>query len=70
MKNKELLIKTINTMFWSWGSEPQNEVLWAGNELLEWIEVEFNVKLNIRFERDDNTNEINFDDVIDIIRNI
>jgi len=54
-------------MFWSWGSEPKDEVLWAANELLEWIEKEFNVELNIRFERNEKTYEINFQEVISVM---
>jgi len=70
MKDKELLIKALHTMFWSWGGDPQNEVFWAANELLVWIEKEFNVELNIKFERDDDTGETNFGDVIDIINSL
>jgi len=67
MKNKKGLIDMFNTLFWSWGSDPQNEVYWAGNELLEWIESEFGKKLNIRFEENCDTGENNFEEVMKAI---
>ena len=70
MKNKKKLIEMFNTMFWSWGGDPQDEVFWAANELLEWIENEFDVKLNIRFERDNDTYDTNFEEVMDAINSL
>ncbi len=49
MNNKELLIKALNTLFWSFGSDAPPEVIWGVNELLEWIEHEFNVKFENQF---------------------
>jgi hypothetical protein len=39
------------------------------NELLDWYEKEFNISLGIRFERDEQTFDTNYDDVIESIRN-
>ena len=64
MKEKELFIKALNTLFFSWGSDTPAEVFWGCNELLEWYEKEHKVKLNIRF---DETNP-NFDEVEEAIR--
>jgi len=70
MKQKELLIKSLSTLFYSWGSDTPDEVYWAANELLDWFEKEFNVTLEIRFERDEKTYEDNFDKVIEKIFNL
>ena len=65
--NKELLIKSLGTLFYSWGGDTPPEVIWGGNEILDWIEIEFNVKFIIRFsEEEDN---YNYDEVIEEIRN-
>lgn len=70
MINKELFIKGLSTLFYSWGSEAPAEVFWGANELLDWYEAEYNVKLNIRFDEEGIYNGTdNFDDVIDAIRN-
>jgi hypothetical protein len=70
MKNKEELIKSLSILFYSWGSDTPDEVYWGANQLLGWIEEEYSVKLNIRFERDEVTYETNFDDVIDAINSL
>ena len=67
MKNKEAFIKSLGTLFFSWGSDTPNEVYWGANELLDWFEKEYNVQLNIRFDVDEQTYESNYDDVIDAI---
>jgi len=65
MKRKDLFLKAINTLFWSFGSEPPAEVIWGSNELLDWYECEYNVKLGIRFDE----NCENYEEVISIIMN-
>lgn len=62
--NREMFIKSLSTLFNSWGSDVPSEVFWGANELLDWYEVEFGVKLNIRFDEEDP----NCDDVFDAIR--
>ena len=49
MKNKEGLINALSTLFWSFGSEPPAEVIWGANDLIDWIEKEFGVKIENRF---------------------
>ena len=67
MKEKELFINALNTLFWSWGGDPYAEVIWAGNDLLNWYEKEYNIKLNIRFDEENET--YNFNEVIEAIKN-
>lgn len=50
MKNKEKFIAALSTLFHSWGSDTPEEVLWGCNELLDWFEEEYSVKLGVRFE--------------------
>jgi hypothetical protein len=64
MKNKELLINALNTLFWSFGSEPPPEVVWGANELLVWIENEYNVKFKNHFTEDPSTLNDDFNKVI------
>lgn len=68
MKNKEAFIKSLGTLFFSWGSDTPDEVFWGANELLDWFETEYSVSLGIRFERDDQTFDTNYEDVIKSIR--
>lgn len=65
MKNKDLFLKAIETLFCSFGSEPPSEVIWGANDLLKWYEAEYNVKLNIEFDEDCE----NYEEVINIIKN-
>jgi len=64
MKNKGLLIDALNTLFWSFGSEPPPEVVWGANELLVWIENEYNVKFKNHFSEDPSTMSDDFHRVI------
>jgi hypothetical protein len=70
MKNKNLFINALNTLFWSFGSEPPEEVIWGANELLNWFEIEYNVKLQNRFTEDPFTMEDNFEKVIQEINSL
>jgi hypothetical protein len=67
MKNKELFISALSTLFHSWGGDTPAEAYWGCNELLDWYEAEFNVVLDIRFDEEDY--ESNFEEVIEAIRN-
>lgn len=69
MREKESFIKALNTLFWSFGSEPPSEVIWGANELLEWFEKEYSVRLS-RFTEDDRTISSDFNKVIEEIRNL
>jgi hypothetical protein len=66
MKNYKLFEDALNTMFWSWGSDPAAEVIWAGNDFLTWIEIEYRIKMENTFEED--TDGYNFDLVLDELK--
>lgn len=68
MKNKELFIEALSTLFWSSGCDPGSEVIWAGNDLLKWYEAEYDVKLNIRFDENNGENAYNYNEVIEAIK--
>jgi hypothetical protein len=59
MKNKKQFLVSINTLMYSWGSEAPAEVIWGLNELLDWLEDEYNMHIPMRFQEDnvDNKNE-------------
>ena len=65
MKNnyKEEFINSLQTLFFSWGSDAPVEVYWGCNELLDWYEKQFNVTLDVRFDDE------NIESVFDAIRN-
>ena len=72
MKSKEKFITAIETLFTSWGSDPPDEAFWAGNELLEWYEEEYSIKIPHRFDEEAarDGKDYNFDLIVDFIRNI
>lgn len=67
--HKEQFIKALSTLFFSWGWDTPEEVYWGANELLDWYEQEFDIKLNIRFEINPTTFEPNYTKVIETIQN-
>lgn len=68
MKNKEGLIKSLSTLFWSFGSEPPAEVIWGANDLIDWIEKEFGVKIENRFSEDPDDMHQDYEAVIEEIK--
>jgi hypothetical protein len=50
MKNLELFITALQTMFYSWGGDPAPEVYWAGSDYLIWIKKEFDIELESDFD--------------------
>lgn len=50
MKEKKLFLKAILTTLAAWGGDTPQEALWAVNELLDWFEAEYNVKLDIQVD--------------------
>jgi hypothetical protein len=64
--NKELFIKALSTLFFSWGSNAPVEAYWAANEFLQYYEAVNNVVLGIKFGEDD-TDQDNYDKVIEAI---
>jgi hypothetical protein len=69
VNQKEMLIKALSTLFYSWGSDTPSEVYWGANELLDWYEKEFDLELGIRFISDEITFVNNYEEVIEAIRN-
>lgn len=71
MINKELFIEALSTLFFSWSSDAPAEATWAGNNLLEWYEKEYNVSLGVRFSEcyDEDKPNCNYDQVIEAIMN-
>jgi hypothetical protein len=71
MKEKELFIKAISTLFHTWGGDTPAEAVWAGNDLLVWYEKEYNVTLGIEFVEPygDIDYGIRYNEVIEAIRN-
>lgn len=57
MKNKKLFCQAINTLLWSSSSESPAEVIWGVNELLDWYEDEYGVKLGVRLPEDEDLGE-------------
>jgi hypothetical protein len=70
LKNKEAFVNSLSTLFFSWGSDTPQEIIWGANELLNWFESEYNVALNIRFKESPIAGCDNYDDVIETIRKI
>jgi hypothetical protein len=69
MGNVNKFIKSLSTLFYSWGSDTPDEVYWGCNELLDWFEQEFDVEIGMRFERDSDYNS-NYSEVVKKIKDI
>lgn len=71
MKEKERFIKALGGLFFEWGGDTPQEVYWGANDLLNWYEVEYGIELNISFESPckENGYKLNYDEVIEAIRN-
>ena len=39
--SKDKFIQVIQTLLYSWGGDPPQEAFWAANELLKWLQTEF-----------------------------
>ena len=46
MKNKDLFLKALNTLMFSWGSDAPAEAHWALSELLDFYEAETGIKID------------------------
>ena len=53
MKSKEKILKSMSTLLYSWGSDTPPEVIWGLNELLDWLEEEYDTTIDMRFQEDD-----------------
>lgn len=45
-EHRKTLIKTFSTLLYSWGGDTPQEAIWAANELIDWINLEFGVTLS------------------------
>ena len=66
MKGIEKLLKSLGTLFYSWGSDTPPEVYWGCNELLEWIETEYDINIGMRFDEEN----LNYEEVVSKIKAI
>ena len=69
IKEKQLLLETLDTLMFSWGGDTPPEAIWAGNSLLKWIEKEFNVKINTELEENEESSE-SYDKVVLSIKSL
>lgn len=70
MKQKQLFIDALSTMYHSWGSDTPVECCWAMTELLTWYEMEYGVDLGVKVvETYQPGYEGNFDAIIEAIKN-
>ena len=73
--SKELFLKALSTLFFSWGSDAPPEAYWAANEFLDYFEAVNGVKLDIRFEEPNSEppnydNNHNYEEVIEKINQV
>lgn len=74
--NKELFLKALATLFYTWGGDTPPEAYWAANDFLEYFEAVNCVQLGIRFEEpdwykgDSNSEDSNYEEVIEKIKQI
>jgi len=47
MTNKELFIKSLNTLLYSWGGDTPSEAYWVLDELIKFYEAETGRQLNL-----------------------
>lgn len=57
MKNTELLSEALSTFFSSWGSDTPQEVYWGTNELVDFLNAEFELKLPYISMEDEDSKE-------------
>jgi hypothetical protein len=68
MENIEEFISSIDTLLHSWGSDTPQEVIWGLNEMVDWLEHEYNVTISTRFSDPYANDAIDPDVVLDEIR--
>lgn len=61
MCNFKLLEKAFSTLLYSWGGNTPSEAIWAFNELLKFVEKEYNINI-VEFLNEDCSN---YDTIID-----
>jgi len=72
---KELFLKALQTLFYSWGGDTPPEAYWAANEFLNYFYKVNNIKPVIFFEEPDSlppnySNADNYDEVIEKIKQL
>ena len=63
----------LSTLFYSWGGDTPAEAIWAGNDFLNWLEKDKNIKIINRFkEPENNTDEdvYNYDAVLEELKQL
>jgi len=69
LKNPEELLEAMDTLLNSWGSETPSEAIWGLNEIVDWLEKEYNVTIEKRFDEPFDEGAICSDEVIAEIKN-
>ena len=49
MKHKGAFVTALLTLIASWGGDTPSEAIWTLNELLDWYEAEYDIKLHVRY---------------------
>lgn len=65
MKSKVKFLRTLRNLLFSWGGDTPREAYWTANELLEWLESEFDIQLEFKFEYDSDKHEWNSQQVFE-----
>jgi hypothetical protein len=68
MKSPKLLKTTLQTLCYSWGSDTPPEAVWAANELLVWLENEYDFKLKDYFEESMENYDLVIEDLSTLIK--
>jgi len=58
MKNPAEFKKALRTLLHSWGSDTPPEVIWGLNDMIAWLELEYNVTIDNRFDEPYDENAI------------
>jgi hypothetical protein len=72
MKNKKEFFAMLSTLLGSWGGDTPPEATWTANELVDWVEKEFGVKVESRFAEayDEKAEEDHNDNVIEELKRV
>jgi len=65
MNKKELFLKAISTILYSWGGDTPIDAIWGVNELLDFYEIASGNKLSGRLEIEPEMTDIDGDDFED-----
>lgn len=52
MKDKKGFIEFLRTLICSWGGDTPPEAIWAANDLIKWVEKEFDVVIGINLNEE------------------